>query len=198
MRGLRVWPARSRARQQQDDQARRRAGAHQADAPDLAGQRSEAGADLDVELVEQVLAHRRLVHAVGHAHRVQRPQPLAFRRQHRQPERLQRRRRARGGCARAAPSAPRGLPLRRSPAPRPARRPASTTSCGDTCAAASSPRAAADRSRSCGTSRAARARAARTPPAPAPTARRGTSACSCSAASMPHAADVERHGRRAR
>ena len=37
----------------------------------------------------------------------------------------------------------------------------------------------ADRSRSCGTSRAARARADRRRPAPDPTARPGTSACSC-------------------
>ena len=58
------------------------------------------------------------------------------------PSARERRRRARGGCARAAPSARRALPLRRSTALRTARRPASTTSCGDTCGAASSPRAA--------------------------------------------------------
>ena len=45
----------------------------------LPGQRTEPGADLDVELVEQVLPHGRLVDAVGHADGVQRPQPLALR-----------------------------------------------------------------------------------------------------------------------
>src|SRR5262245_17529504 len=63
---------------QQHDEARLGARAHQADAPDLAGERAEAGADLDVVLVEQVRAHCRLVDAVGHAHRVQRPEALAF------------------------------------------------------------------------------------------------------------------------
>jgi len=33
---------------QQDNQPRRRAGAHEADAPDFSGERPEAGADLDV------------------------------------------------------------------------------------------------------------------------------------------------------
>ena len=146
------------------------------------------GADLDVELVEQVLAHGGFVDAVGHADRVQRPEPLAF-----------------AAAARERPSVASAVDERAMIAlvPRPprlepfffddrqrfvrARRRASTTSCGDTCGAASSPRAAPDRSRSCGTSRAARARAARRRPAPGPTARRGTSACSCSTASMPHA-----------
>ena len=64
--------------EQQHDQPRRRACSHQPDAPDLAGQRTEPGADLDAVLLEQLLAHRRLVHAVRDAHGVQRPQPLAF------------------------------------------------------------------------------------------------------------------------
>ena len=80
----------SRARRvSRQDQPRRRTGAHQANAPDFSGQRPEAGADLDVELVEQVLAYGGLVDAVGYPHRVQRPQTFAFRRQHRKTERLQ-------------------------------------------------------------------------------------------------------------
>ena len=51
--------------------------------------------------------------------------------------------------ARAEPIAPRALLLRRRRAPRAARRRAERKSCGDTCAAASSPRAARDRDRSC-------------------------------------------------
>src|SRR5262249_43935125 len=74
---------------QQHDEARLGTRAHQADAPDLAGERAEAGADLDVVLVEQMLAHRGFVDAVGHAHRVQRPQALAFARQQAKPERLE-------------------------------------------------------------------------------------------------------------
>ncbi len=98
----------------------------------------------------------------GTRDRIQRPEPLALRRQQRQPERLQ------------AVDERAMIPL----VPRPARLEPfllhdrqrlveraderATTSCGGTCAGASSPRAAADRNRSCGTSRAARARAVRT------------------------------------
>src|SRR5262249_24781574 len=69
---------------QQNDQSRRRAGAHQADAPDLAGQRSQARADLDVEFVEQMFPHTGFVDAVGNAHGVERPEALALARQDRQ------------------------------------------------------------------------------------------------------------------
>src|SRR5262252_6206222 len=71
---------------QQDDQPRRRACAHQAHAPDLSGERTEAGADLDVVLVEQVDADRRLVYTLRYTHRVQRPQAIALRREQRQPQ----------------------------------------------------------------------------------------------------------------
>src|SRR4051812_9998098 len=75
---------------QQDDQPRRGAGAHQADAPDPAGQRTETGADLDVEIFEQLLADGSLVDAFGNTHRIERPQPIAFARQERQAESVQR------------------------------------------------------------------------------------------------------------
>src|SRR3954447_2014822 len=58
---------------QKDDQPRRRARPHQTNAPDLAGERPEAGADLDIEGLEQVRAHGGLVDAIGHADRIERP-----------------------------------------------------------------------------------------------------------------------------
>jgi len=48
----------------------------------------EARAHLDVELGQELLAHGRLGDAVGHADRVQRPQPFRFRRQQGQAHRL--------------------------------------------------------------------------------------------------------------
>ena len=45
------------------------------------GQRTEPGADLDAEIVEQLAAHRGLVDTVGDAHRVERPEPFRCRRQ---------------------------------------------------------------------------------------------------------------------
>ena len=128
---------------QQIDQFLRRARPHQADAQYLAGQRPEAGADLDVEVSQQVLPHRRIVHALRNAHRVERPQALAFGGgSSDSPMPIQRRRRTRRGCARGAPIAPRAPPLRRDQRFATARRRATPTSCGDTCAAPSSPRAA--------------------------------------------------------
>src|SRR4051812_37404973 len=70
--------------EQQDDQARRRARAHQADAPDLAGQRPEAAADLDAELLEQLLPHGRIVDAVRDADGVERPEAIGRGRQQRE------------------------------------------------------------------------------------------------------------------
>src|SRR5947209_11564079 len=40
--------------EQQHDETRRQAGAHQPHAPDLSGERAEPRADLDVELIEQM------------------------------------------------------------------------------------------------------------------------------------------------
>ena len=45
--------------------------AHRSDAPDLALQRTERGADLDPELFEQPLSHAELVDTVGHDDRRQ-------------------------------------------------------------------------------------------------------------------------------
>src|SRR5699024_11812791 len=45
-----------------------RALAHEADPPDLAGQRPQASADLDAVLVEQCTAHGGLVDIIGHMH----------------------------------------------------------------------------------------------------------------------------------
>ena len=63
--------------------------AHQADAPHLAGERPHARAHLDVELLAQIAAHRRLVDAVGYADGVQRLQPFARWRKERQAHRLE-------------------------------------------------------------------------------------------------------------
>jgi hypothetical protein len=59
--------------------------AHQADTPDLAGERAEAGADFDVERVEERAADSGFVNTCRHAYRVERPQALACRRQEREP-----------------------------------------------------------------------------------------------------------------
>src|SRR6184192_1054138 len=75
--------------EQQHDKTRRRAGAHQSDAPDLPGERAKARADLDVEPIEQMHAHARLVDAGRHAHRVERPEPVAFAWKQRQADLLQ-------------------------------------------------------------------------------------------------------------
>src|SRR4051812_16325330 len=63
-----------------------RSGSHEPDAPDFSRERTETGADLDPMILQQRAADRRLVHAVGDFHRVERPQPLALRRQQREPE----------------------------------------------------------------------------------------------------------------
>jgi hypothetical protein len=75
--------------EEQQQQRRRGTGAHQADAPDLTGERAEAGADLHVELAQQPLPDFRLVDAGGDAHRVERPEPLARRRQQVEADRRQ-------------------------------------------------------------------------------------------------------------
>src|SRR5579862_2178528 len=57
----------------------RRAGSHETDAPDLAGERSKAGADLDAVMIEQSPAHGGFIdflRAVRHAHGIQAPQAL--------------------------------------------------------------------------------------------------------------------------
>src|SRR6185295_7829834 len=63
-----VGQDRAQRRQAEHDVVRAAAVAHEADAPDLAGERPEAGADLDAELVEQRLPHLGFVHAFGAAH----------------------------------------------------------------------------------------------------------------------------------
>ena len=51
--------------------------AHQADPPDLAFERAEAGADFDAEALEQRLADRRVVDALGNPHGVELRQLVA-------------------------------------------------------------------------------------------------------------------------
>ena len=63
--------------------------AHQADAPDLAGQGAEAGADLDAVFVEQARAHRGFVDAVGHVDRVELRQAMLLVDQQFQSQRLE-------------------------------------------------------------------------------------------------------------
>src|SRR5690606_3985868 len=62
---------------------------HQADPEDPACQRAESRADLDVESLQQVLAHARLVDAVRHADGIEGPQALAFGHEHRDAARVQ-------------------------------------------------------------------------------------------------------------
>jgi hypothetical protein len=73
---------------EQQDTRRRRARTHQADAPDLAGQRPHAGADLDVECFTKCLAHRGIVEAGRNARGVEGLQPLACGRQQAQAHRV--------------------------------------------------------------------------------------------------------------
>src|SRR4029453_14731437 len=61
--------------------------AHQSDAPDLALQRTQPAADLELKLVQQGLAYAGVIDAVGDAHRVERPQPVALLRGQPNPER---------------------------------------------------------------------------------------------------------------
>ena len=131
---------------------------------------------------QQLAAHGGLVDAVGHADGVQRPQPLALRRQQRQSHRLEAAPRAPRGGAGAGRSAPRAPPPRLPTAPRrSAYDRAARRACGDTCAAASSPRAATDPDRSCATGTRAPRRARREGDrGQARTARPGPSASSCS------------------
>src|SRR5688500_11753746 len=70
----------------------RRGGArsHQPNPPDLAGQWPKAGTDLDVELLQQRLAYGGLVHTIGDADGVQRPQSFAGARQQREAEMVER------------------------------------------------------------------------------------------------------------
>ena len=63
--------------------------AHQADAPDLAGQIAETGADLEVELVEQAAAHDGIVHALGDADGIELRQALLFGHDETDPHRFQ-------------------------------------------------------------------------------------------------------------
>ena len=51
--------------------------AHQTDAENLARQGSEAAGDFDAVFIEEALAHFGVVDAVGHARRIQRPQPMS-------------------------------------------------------------------------------------------------------------------------
>ena len=107
-----------------------------------------------LKLFEQLPSHRCLVHALGHADGVQRPQPLAFRRQQREPERVE-------------PVDERQVILLVPRVPRletfllddserfVQREPAAPRSCGDTRGAASNLRAARGRDRSCGGGRGA-------------------------------------------
>src|SRR5215468_2979053 len=53
--------------EKQRDQPRTRARTHQADAPDPAGERTKAGAYLDPEFLEEMLAHGGIVDAVRNA-----------------------------------------------------------------------------------------------------------------------------------
>src|SRR5207245_685698 len=46
------------------------------------GQRTEARADLDIEVIEETFPHGSFVHSVRHANGVERPEPLAGRRKH--------------------------------------------------------------------------------------------------------------------
>ena len=50
-----------------------------AEAVKIAGERTKASCDLDSEFLEQLPAHMGLVHAFGHARRIQRSQPAAGR-----------------------------------------------------------------------------------------------------------------------
>jgi len=54
----------------------RRAAAHQADAPDLAGKLAQTGADLDVVLLQQAPSHRPVVRALRHPDGVELRQPI--------------------------------------------------------------------------------------------------------------------------
>lgn len=53
--------------------------AHQPDAPDLAGQGTQPGADLQVVFLQQAGAHQRFVHAFRYRHRVQLRQAVRLR-----------------------------------------------------------------------------------------------------------------------
>ena len=65
-------------RGQQDQHVRLPAGvAHQADPPDLALERAEAGADFDAESLQQRLAHGRVIDARRNPHRVELRQRVA-------------------------------------------------------------------------------------------------------------------------
>src|SRR4029079_9937372 len=64
-------------RQELQQRLMRGARAHQADTPDLAGERAEAGANLDVERVEERAAYGGFIHTSRHAYGVERPQALA-------------------------------------------------------------------------------------------------------------------------
>ena len=63
-----VFQHRTQRRQAQHDVVRTAGVTHQAKTPDLAGERSEAGADFQAELGEQHLAHFGLVDAFGTQH----------------------------------------------------------------------------------------------------------------------------------
>src|SRR5262245_25482423 len=68
---------------------RRGSGTHQTDAPDLSFHRTEAGADLDVEIGEELLAHAGFVRPFGHRHGVELPELMAFLRSDAETEFLQ-------------------------------------------------------------------------------------------------------------
>src|SRR5437773_1690497 len=70
--------------EEQRDEPWRGARAHEADAPDFSRQRTEAGANFDAELVEQMLANGRFIDPAGNTNGIERPQSFAFRRQQRQ------------------------------------------------------------------------------------------------------------------
>src|SRR6266704_2381621 len=63
--------------------------AHQTDAPDVALERTEAGANFDVEIGEQTFAHGSFVDPAGHGHRIELPELVTFLRRDREADCLQ-------------------------------------------------------------------------------------------------------------
>lgn len=66
-----------------------RALAHQAHAPDTPGERTEPGADLDIEALQEVAPDSRLIRSSRHADGIQRPEPVSLWRQKFQTELLE-------------------------------------------------------------------------------------------------------------
>ena len=98
-----------------------RAVAHQADPPGLALERAEAAADLDAPVLEQPLADRQVVDAVGDLDAGQLRQAVAFGRSPGSGPSPQSPPAGPGRSGRAGRSGPPGLPRRPAPGPRGAR-----------------------------------------------------------------------------